>query len=205
VEIVSLGTDRVPEAVNVLCDAFHDYPVMRFIIGEDAEYDDKLTRLVTMFVSARALRKSPVLGALDSSGDIVGVATVSIPDEGPTPPEFTVLRDEVWQRLGLAAQRRYDRYGEICMRFEPQNPHHHLNMLGVGRSHTGQGLARPLLEAVHDLCRKHPGSQGVSLSTELPDNVRLYEYFQYRVIGNALVTGELETWVLYWSRPEEAA
>ena len=203
VNIVPLSRDRIPEAVDVLCDAFCDYPVMRFIIGKDAEYDDRLTRLVAMFVSARALRNSPVLGAVDVSGDIVGVATVSTPDEGPAPQEFNVLRDEAWRRLGMHAQKRYDRYGEICMRFESPEPHHHLNMLGVRRSHAGQGFARPLLESVHGLCCQHPESQGVSLSTELPDNVRLYEYFSYRVVGNALVSDELETWVLYWSRPGE--
>ena len=30
-------------ALNILCAAFHDYPVMRYVIGEvDPEYDGKL-------------------------------------------------------------------------------------------------------------------------------------------------------------------
>jgi GNAT superfamily N-acetyltransferase len=202
-KIVTLGKERVPEAVAVLCDAFYDYPVMRFIIGEDDTYDQKLNQLVTMFVAARALRDSPVLGAVDSSGELIGIATVSLPTEVAAPPEFDRLRDGVWRRLGQAAQSRYHSYGETCMRFEPQEPHHHLNMLGVRRSHAGQGFARPLLEAVGELCRMDPASGGVSLSTELSDNVKLYEYFHYQVLGNAPVAGDLETWVLYWPRPSK--
>ena len=202
-DVIPLSQDRLPEAVAVLCDAFYDYPVMRFITGAAPEYDQLLHQLVTMFVSARALRGSPVLGAVDTSGELIGIATVSLPKEAAAPPEFDRLRDAVWRRLGQAAQSRYDRYGETCMRFEPQEPHHHLNMLGVRRSHAGQGFARPLLEAVHELCRRNPASCGVSLSTELPENVKLYEYFQYQVLGTAAVAEDLETWVLYWPRPTE--
>jgi GNAT superfamily N-acetyltransferase len=173
---------------------------MRFIIGEKVDFDQCLHQLVTMFVSARALRGSPVLGAADSSGELIGIATVSLPTEAAAPPEFDRLRNAVWYRLGQAAQSRYDHYGQTCMRFEPQEPHHHLNMLGVRRSHAGQGFARPLLEAVHELCQMNPASGGVSLSTELPENVKLYEYFQYRVLGTAPVASDLETWVLYRPR-----
>lgn len=41
-------------ALNVLCAAFHDYPVMRYVIGEaDSEYDEKLRELIGFFVEAR--------------------------------------------------------------------------------------------------------------------------------------------------------
>ena len=43
-------------ALNILCAAFHDYPVMRYVIGEaDPEYDGKLRQLIGFFVEARLL------------------------------------------------------------------------------------------------------------------------------------------------------
>jgi hypothetical protein len=37
----------------------------------------------------------------------------------------------------------------------------------------------------------------VSLTTEVPQNVRLYEHFGYEVVGHARVSPELETWGLF--------
>ena len=38
-----------------------------------------------------------------------------------------------------------------------------------------------------------PISRGVSLSTENPKNVSLYEHFGYRIVSHETV-GEIETW-----------
>jgi hypothetical protein len=50
---------------------------------------------------------------------------------------------------------------------------------------------------VHALSRDDPESGGVSLSTENPRNVALYEHVGYVVRGHAIVSPELETWALY--------
>jgi len=47
----------------------------------------------------------------------------------------------------------------------------------------------------------HPQSPGVSLSTEVPGNVPMYEHFGYRVVGSARVAPELTTWVLFRRDP----
>ena len=62
--IEEAGRAETDALTDVLCDAFHDYPVMRFIVGErdsDDTYDDRLRRLVRFFVSARTLRGDPAL------------------------------------------------------------------------------------------------------------------------------------------------
>ena len=48
-----LAPGEAPEAVAVLCEAFHDYPVMRHVLGGADGYDDRLARLVTFFCAAR--------------------------------------------------------------------------------------------------------------------------------------------------------
>ena len=51
-----------------------------------------------------------------------------------------------------------------------------------------------LLECVEEISRDRPDSAGVSLSTEDPRNVPLYEHFGYRITGHARVAPELESW-----------
>ena len=53
VQIIS--PDRLDEIVDVLCDAFHDYPVMRYLVGAGhGDYDDRLQRLIGFFATAAA-------------------------------------------------------------------------------------------------------------------------------------------------------
>jgi hypothetical protein len=46
-------------------------------------------------------------------------------------------------------------------------------------------------------------SAGVSLTTEDPKNVALYQHFGYEVVAHDLVAGKLETWLFFRrNRPE---
>ena len=74
-------------------------------------------------------------------------------------------------------------------------------MLGVRRSHAGRGLGRTLLDRVHEMSRLDPSSAGVSLSTEDPRNVPLYEHCGYEVRHHERVTDELATWIFF--RPDD--
>jgi GNAT superfamily N-acetyltransferase len=198
---------RVDEVIDVMCDAFRDYPVMRFVLGGaiPGPDDPRLRKLVTLFVSARELRGEPML-AIEDDGRAVGAATVTLPGSKPSPPAFLELRERTWAELGADCRARYDVFAVSGESFYPTEPHHHLNMLGVRRSHAGRGLARPLLEAVHALADADPNSVGVTLSTENPDNVPLYEHFGYMKRGFAAVSQvkddppvsfSLDTWVLF--------
>ena len=71
--VTTLSTDNLVEIVSVLADAFHDYPVMRYVLGPDtpdagAPYPVRLHRLVQLFASGRAYRNDPMLGMRDESG-----------------------------------------------------------------------------------------------------------------------------------------
>ena len=49
-----LSPDRFDDIVAVMCDAFRDYPVMRFIVGEGhGDYDNRLRQLLAYFVYRR--------------------------------------------------------------------------------------------------------------------------------------------------------
>jgi GNAT superfamily N-acetyltransferase len=204
VRVATLSLDHVVEIVSVLADAFHDYPVMRHVLGADgpgvSPYPVRLHRLVQLFVSGRAYRNEPLFGVRDDNGVLVGAAVMTLPTPSEPPPTFIALRESIWAELGTDARHRYDAYAAAASFFAALGPHHHLNMIGVRRSHHGLGLGRDLLRAVHDLAERDEQSAGVSLTTELAANVALYEHFGYRQQGHARVTSGLETWGMFRSR-----
>jgi GNAT superfamily N-acetyltransferase len=197
-EVKKLPPGRVNEAIDVLCEAFVDYPVMRFVIGRGGNaYAQQLRAFVRFFTVARYLRNDVVLAVTTAEDEVVATANVVLPGERRAPAVLEEERDAVWGQLGDAARRRYEVYGEGSRKFEIDQPHYHLAMVGVRRSHTGRGLARALLEALHEMSRRDSGSCGVTLNTEDPSNVPIYEHFGYEVVGQAQVSDDLRTWSFY--------
>ncbi len=202
-EIRRLPPDRADEAVDVLCDAFVDYPVMRFVIGEAGNaYAQHLRTLIHFFTAARFLRNDLVMAVTTAEDEIVAVANVNLPGERESPSALEEQRARVWHELGDAARSRYEAYGETSRTFVIDHPHYHLAMLGVRRSHAGLGLARRLLDALHERSYRDRESCGVTLITEEPSHVPLYQHFGYRVIGEGRVSHELHMWAFYRGDPQ---
>lgn len=195
--LIELPHARAGEAVDVLCASFHDYPVMRYAIGDaGTDYDRRLQVLIGLFVASRVMRGHPIY-AIEEAGRPVAVATTT-PSGALSPPGALQPRiDAVWADLGAEARARFDKLVAVWDSIPMPEPNVHLNMLGTLPSHQGKGLGRLLLERVQDLSRETPGSKGVTLSTEDPKNVLLYEHCGYRVIGHARVDETLETWLLF--------
>ncbi len=107
------------------------------------------------------------------------------------------MADKTWRDLGDDVRGRYDAYVNATKTFQIDAPHHYLNMIGVRSLHHGQGLARPLLEAVRRMAAEDPTSCGVLLTTEREQNVGLYEHFGYVVVGHVRVSPSLESWGLF--------
>jgi len=198
--VLSLGNEHVPDVTRVLCEAFYDYPIMRYVVGGDHDdYERRLRALNHFFVMARVLREEPLLGIMDGA-DLTATALVAHSGPREIPTELTKLRDELWDDLGDAAWSRYEEFGLATAPFHVEVPHIHLDMIGVTRAAQGRGLGRKLIESVHGMSREDPSSQGVTLTTENPSNVALYEHFGYRVVGHARLSPELETWGFF--RPD---
>ena len=192
--VFRLGERDVAEVVDVLCEAFADYPVMRFVLGADvADYERRLEALIHFFVEARVLRGEVMLG-IGQRGRFDGAALVSRPSGPPSPPELSELRERLWADLGSPARARYDSFTAACAPFEVGTPHIHLQMIGVRRAAKGQGIGRRLIEHVHLMSREDPDSQGVTLTTEDQANVPLCQHFGYEIVGHATVGWGLQTW-----------
>lgn len=195
--VMPLSAAQEASVGEVLCAAFRDYPVMRFILGEDVSYDERLAILVGLFVSARILRGEPMLGIADPTGGLAAAAILSLPGEQPPPPALVARREAVFAALGEDARRRYEAFGAAAGRFPVAAPHHHLNMIGVRPAAQGRGHGRHLLEAAHALAAADAASTGVSLTTEVAANVELYRHFGYAVLGETRVAPGLITWSCY--------
>jgi GNAT superfamily N-acetyltransferase len=195
--LVTLDRSSLGDVRDVLCEAFADYPVMRYVLGSEGDYRQRLGVLVGLFVAGRMLGDDVALGILDGS-KLAGTATIALPDTEP-PPEVEAVREQAWRALGPDALARYQRFSTVSRSFAVERPHLFLDMLGVRSRYKGRGLGRLLLDAVHDHSRAHVTSEGVRLTTENPANVELYRHFGYRLIGHAPVADGLETWVLFRS------
>lgn len=191
--VVRLGGEAVPDIVEVFAEAFRDYPVMRFVLGTEGDYEARLPTLIRFFVSARALRDEPLLGVA-GDGNLAAAATVSFPWDSRPVPDLDAVREATWGALGPDARARYEACGAVWKDFTAPEPHIHLNMIGVRPTAQGQGLARRLLDHVHLMSGGVPGSLGVTLTTEDPRNVAFYQRAGYEITGHARLAPRIETW-----------
>jgi len=203
--ILALSRAEAEETLDVLCAAFHDYPVMRYVVGHDtpARYDVRLRALITFFLESRLTRGMPVLGVRDDRGALAGVALLVQPEPPAWPPELTECYEGLRTSVGEDAVARLERYADAGQALRPGRTFYFLGMLAVRPDAQGRGVGRRLLEAVAALSARHPASEGVCLDTEDPKNVALYRHMGYEVVGEADVEGgALHTWCMF--RPDDA-
>ncbi|HYC31385.1 MAG TPA: GNAT family N-acetyltransferase [Gemmatimonadales bacterium] len=188
---------RAEDVLAPLCEAFAEYPVMRYVLGPDGDFPARLRTLIGFFLVARTLRNDPMLATYDGD-EVSGVAICTLPGLAG-PPDLDEAREWTWARLGADARARYDHWVHVWGPLNVTEPNIHVNMLGVPPRHQGRGLGRLLLERVHAMSREHPESTGVSLTTESAKNVAFYERLGYRVVGHGRIGPGLESWGFFRS------
>lgn len=182
-----LSERNIEEVTDVLCKAFYNYPVMKYVLGEKEDYNKRQRQLVKYFVLARVFRNEPMFGIYNSDNKMVASAIVTLPGDISHPIKLIEQRDKLWTEPGSVEKKRYKKYGNVASGLLPQKPHHHLNMIGVRNAYQGKGFARQLINAVEELVSQHPTSTGVSLNTEVESNVNLYLHLGYELVGYAKV------------------
>ena len=65
--VAVLSAAQAGLATALLCEAFAEYPVMRYVLGSAGDYGKRLQTLIGFFVAARVLREDLILGVFDSS------------------------------------------------------------------------------------------------------------------------------------------
>ena len=94
-----LTAARGADIVSVFCDAFRDYPVMRYITGPLGDYGARLHHLINFFVGRRVQQGGPLFGIV-RNGRLLAAAAMTLPNEPMMPPGAAALRDETWRQLG---------------------------------------------------------------------------------------------------------
>ena len=133
-KVAPISPRRHHEVAAVLVDAFYDYPVMRYVVGDALDYEARLQQLIEFFVFRR-VRQGGLLFGVDRGGELLGAAVLATPRETTAPPEVKDLALQLWSAIGEAARLRFDTYGAATQRFTVASPHHHLSMIGVRRGH----------------------------------------------------------------------
>ena len=181
-------------AVHVLATAFHEYPVMRYVLQEHPDYDRALFALIGFYCDKRLRHDWPVLGVRNGT-ELVAVATVTEPP-GLTGDALEELEKRLLEEVGAAACDRMARFEMACDAVEPKEPHHMVGMLGTLPGHQGRGYGKAILDHVKEMSVA-AGSEGVALTTEDPVNVPLYEHLGFQVCAEADVDA-IHIWSLAW-------
>jgi GNAT superfamily N-acetyltransferase len=175
--------------------AFHEYPVIRFVLRTTGEQFEKhLIALVNFYTEIRLIRNWPVLGVYSDS-HLVSVALVNDPVAKVLPLPDQQL-SELRSIIGDDAYARLELYEQKSSEAEPKKPHHFLGMIGVLPEYQGKGYAAGLLRAVNEMSVADLNSTGVCLSTELAENVSLYEHFGFRIISEVDIEN-LHSWCMF--------
>jgi ribosomal protein S18 acetylase RimI-like enzyme len=189
------------EAVTaLLCDAFFDYPVMRYVLGDTLDYAGRLVRLIGLFTAGRWQRGHPVLGLRGADGVLQAAITMTPRGAFDTPASLAELAEATWSTLGADARQRYATLCEAWSATEPAGEHWHVNMLGVAATAHGAGHGGRLLAAALELAAGDPAAQAVDLTTEDAANLGFYTRRGFEVTGHRRVGPALETWTLVASR-----
>jgi len=191
------------EVTALLCEAFFDYPVMRFVLGDTPDYAGRLVRLIGLFTAGRWLRGHPVLGLRAGDGTLQAAITMTPRGAFDTPPALVELAGATWGTLGAETKQRYATLCEAWAATEPAGEHWHVNMLGVARAAHGAGHGGRLLAAALDLAAEDPAAQAVDLTTEDAANLGFYTRRGFEVTGQRRVGPTLETWTLVAPRRAE--
>ncbi|WP_146909129.1 GNAT family N-acetyltransferase [Arenimonas daejeonensis] len=191
-----LEATHAGEVTRLLCEAFFDYPVMRFVLGETPDYAGRLVRLIGLFTAGRWLRGHPVLGLRGADGSLQAAITMTPRGAFDTPPALAELAETTWNMLGAETKQRYAMLCEAWAATEPAGENWHVNMLGVAKAAHGAGHGGRLLAAALDLAAKDPVAQAVDLTTEDAANLSFYTRRGFEVTGQRRVGPTLETWTL---------
>lgn len=103
-----LSPGEAADVTGVLCAAFDEYPVMRYVLGPAPDYAARLRTLVGLFVAARVLRGDLLLGIRNPERELVAAALVTLPGDRDPPPALEDTREAIWRKLGEDARARYE-------------------------------------------------------------------------------------------------
>jgi ribosomal protein S18 acetylase RimI-like enzyme len=196
-EIGAFDASEIEEILDVLARGMRDNPLHVAAFGEDPEH--RLRRFRGLMAAAFSIRDfSHTLVARREDGVIVGVCGMMPP--GNCSPNFrqrlrllpTLLS------IGPRAVGRMMRWLGVWEKHDPEERHWHLGPLAVDAHLQGMGVGSRMMQVF--CAQMDAAREDAYLETDKPENVRFYERFGYRVVGEQEVLGVTNYFML--RRPE---
>ncbi|HEU0004328.1 MAG TPA: GNAT family N-acetyltransferase [Ktedonobacteraceae bacterium] len=194
-EIIRLPSNQARSAAAVLARAFHNDPMMQYLMPVE---DRRARWLPSLFIIV--VRYCLTYGEVHTTPALDGVACWLPP--GETNPAFLRLARIGWRNppigMRLAGLRRYLRVAhyleEIHAHAAPQ-AHWYLWALGVEPAHQGRGYGGLLIQPV--LARAKVEGMSCYLETMNSVNVPFYERYGFHVVSDGEAPGSrLRIWAM---------
>ncbi len=196
-EIGAFDASEIEEVLDVLARGMRDNPLHVAAFGEDPERRRRsFRRLMAAAFSIRDF--SHTLVARREDGVIVGVCGMMPP--GNCLPDFrqrlrllpTLLS------IGPRAVGRTMRWLAVWEKHDPEERHWHLGPLAVDAHLQGMGVGSRMMQVF--CAQMDAAREDAYLETDKPQNVRFYERFGFKVVGEQEVLGVTNCFML--RRPE---
>jgi GNAT superfamily N-acetyltransferase len=177
-------------AVELLTDAFLDFPAMRVLVGHDEGARSRLRRLFVMEFDP----SSPIEAlAAESEGQVVGALTYV---DSPSCTSVSPGRVLGFMRIaGPRVVRAMRMFGRL-ERAHPKSAHRHLPSIGVRSSARSQGVGKALMDAFHERCDRDGKVSYLEtirwIDPTMPSLERFYERLGYVVADVVPMTAEWE-------------
>ncbi len=143
-------------------------------------------------------------------GSVIGAAVVSTPGQQPRAPRWQRIlasMSRLGGLLGLTTSIRWRRIlPTLKVMLPPKDlpqPHSTLVGLAVAPAHQGKGVARRLLDAVHDFVDSDRTLQGAYLFTGDARNREIYSRFAYELRSERRVSDTFTVYHMFRPRPTE--
>lgn len=190
-------------AIELLTDAFLDFPAMRVLVGIDDGARARLRRLFAMELDASS--QVQILGA-ELGGSLVGALTHV---DSPACAARSAGHVIGFMRIaGPRVVRAMRMFGRI-ERSHPRTPHRHLPSVGVPPAWQAQGVGRALMEAFHEGCdadRKVAYLETIRWADRSrPSHERFYARLGYQVTDVVPMTDEWEVLTMTRQLPGSAS
>jgi len=171
--VAAVGPERWREVTAVLAAAFHDDPVFRWLIPDDARRRPALERFFAIEARDVALAHGRSLAGSDERDGLVGAALVLPPGRWRMPLRVQAAHAPAWVRI---FGRRLPHALGLLTRLEqrhPREPHAYLAYVGVVAAAQGRGVGTALLAPLLDRCDRE--RLPAYLEASNPRSASLYE------------------------------
>ena len=179
IQVRDLRPEEQDQAVEVLTDAFIDFPPVQIVVGTNSGAKDRLRRLNRLTVSGPSSSRFVVA---ERGGDVLGVLQCA-----DQPDCFEMGGRQMLSMLPILGPRLFAaiRMFRAVTRIHPKTPHRHLSQVAVSPAAQRQGVGAALMAAYCESCDEDglPGYLETVAwdDPDKPSQRKLYERFGFVV------------------------